>query len=163
MMERGARLVMMMMLLCGSGCGPEPEPDPFPEGFPEEWTEARVPCRLSHDHDLTYIRVFADELAYAPYTTFESPYPPGARILKALYYDEQCEELLGYVTMEKLAAGESPDHFDWRWREFNAEGVENDDRRRIPDTCIDCHAWHCPEPPYGWDLTCEEDGPEPPP
>lgn len=142
-------------------CGPS-EPGSFPPGEPGEWVEAREPCKLSHDHDLSFIRVWADEGALGPYQDFQTPYPVGARLLKGLYRDERCEELIGYVTMEKLEAGAAPEAMDWRWRRFRANGEEVVDPRRIPYTCVDCHAWHCGEPPYGWDLTCSREGLEPP-
>ncbi len=150
---------MCISVVAVAACGPN---DPFPPGAEEDWTEARSGCRLSHDHDLTYVRVWADEGALAPYTSQEGSYPVGARLLKGMYRDEQCEELFGYVTMEKLAEGTSPETWDWDFRRFDAQGSELINPRRIPSTCVDCHTWHCFEPPYGLDLTCAEDGPEPP-
>lgn len=142
-----------------AACGPS---DPFPPGTEDDWLEAREPCRLSHDHDLTYIRVWADDAAYSVYTTQEGEYPVGARLLKGMYRDELCEELFAYVTMEKLPAGTSSETWDWDFRRYDAMGNEIVNPRRIPSTCVDCHAWHCPEPPYGLDLTCAQGGPEPP-
>ncbi|MBX3271549.1 MAG: cytochrome P460 family protein [Sandaracinaceae bacterium] len=156
-----AGIVLGVTVALAAGCEPEPS-SPFPDGFPEGWTEAREACTLSHDHDLTYIRVYANELAYGPYTTFEGAYPPGAMLLKQLFYDEDCRDLVGFVTMEKLPEGTQRVDFDWRWRRFDARGEEIVDPRRIPDTCITCHHWHCAAPPYGWDLTCSQEGLEPP-
>lgn len=135
--------------------------EPFPPDRESGWIEARTPCTLSHDHDLTYIRVWTDEAAFGPYLRHDAPYPAGATLLKGMYRDERCEELHGWVTMVKLAEGSDPENHDWEWRRFRADGSELEDPRRIPYSCIDCHVWHCAELPYGWDLTCNRDGPEP--
>lgn len=148
---------MLGMISCGpaSSFPPDVEPD--------AWTEARYPsCTLSHDHDLTFIRVFANDSALEPYTTFDAPYPEGAALLKGLYRDEECSELVGFVTMEKLTLGSSPDTMDWDWRRFDEAGAEVVNPRQIPSRCVDCHAWHCGELPYGWDMTCSREGIEPP-
>ena len=147
---------MMLAAVAGS-CG-----DPFPPASDPGWVEVRTPCTLSHDHDLTYIRVWADPLAHDPYTNLgSSPYPVGATLLKGMYRDERCEQLVSWVTMEKLPEGTAPEEYDWDWHRFDDDGSEIIDPRRIPYTCIDCHAWHCAEPPYGFDLSCTPNGPEP--
>ncbi len=150
----------MTLLVVGAlGCGPAPVLPPDVE--PEAWIEARPPCTLSHDHDLAFIRVWASPAAHGPYTTFEGAYPPGASLLKAMYADEGCDELIGFVTMEKLEEGRAPEDMDWGWHRFDEDGAEVVNPRRIPSTCVDCHVWHCGELPYGWDLTCSQDGLEP--
>ncbi len=154
------------LLLVATGCpGPDPiEPSAdFPADFPAAFREARTPCTLSHDHELRYIRVYADDAAYEAYRQQDRPYPVGARLLKVEYDDEACTELLDYVLMERLETGSRPEELDWEWRRFDALRRDIVDRRRIPATCIDCHDWHCARPPYGWDYTCPEGGMEPPP
>lgn len=157
---RGAAAVAAVALLVGC---PGPEDDgPFPVDFETEWTEARTSCTLSHDHELTYVRVFADPLALAPYTERVEPYPTGARILKVEYLDEDCTEIIDYVMMERLENGAAPADLDWRWLRFDVDRNLVTDRRTEPERCIDCHTCHCGEPPYGWELTCSLDGMEPP-
>lgn len=157
-------LLLLLALAVGS-CGPEdPAPGPFPADYERTWSEARERCTLSHDHELRYIRVFANDAALGPYSRQDAPYPPGAALLKAEYDDPDCSELLSFVLMEKLAPGTTPpDEHDWTWRRFDAQRREIVDRRAIPSTCIDCHAWHCEEPPYGWDYTCPPGSIEPTP
>lgn len=154
------RVAAVVLGVFAIACGPQTAFPPEVE--PDVWIESRPPCTLSHDHDLTFIRVWTDGAAHGPYTTFEGAYPVGARLLKGMYRDEQCEELIAFVTMEKLEPGTSPETQDWDFRRFDAAGTEVIDRRRIPSTCVDCHTWHCGELPYGWDLTCSQEGIEPP-
>src|SRR5688500_15300847 len=104
-MCRIAPLIGFAFLL---SCRPGPTEGPFPADYELAWREARVPCTLSHDHELRYIRVFANDLAFEPYTKHEEPYPVGARLLKAEYNDAECSELLSFVLMEKLAPGMAP-------------------------------------------------------
>lgn len=153
------RAACTLALLIAIGCGPGVE---IPADF-EGYTEARTPCVLSHDHSLRYVRVFADDDALGPYTRADAPYPTGARLLKAEYDDDACSELLGYVLMTKLEPGTASFDRDWDWARFDAEGQRISDPRFIPSTCVDCHTWHCAAPPYGWDFTCTEGAPEPPP
>ena len=37
--------------------------EPFPTDYATRWREARVPCQISHDHELRYVRVFAADAA----------------------------------------------------------------------------------------------------
>jgi hypothetical protein len=150
--------LIAVMTTAAFGCGA----DPFPPESEPGWIEARTPaCVLSHDHDLTFIRVWTDEGAHQPYVQQAGVYPVGARLLKGLYRDEDCLDLTGWVTMEKLAEGSAPELYDWDWQRFRADGSVLDDPRRVPYGCVDCHVWHCEEPPYGNDLTCNPNGPEP--
>ena len=158
------RLVLVLALsVLALGCErPRPHDDaPFPEDFETSWTEARTPCTLSHDHELTYIRVFADALALAPYTERVEPYPTGARLLKVEYADEGCTEIRDYVVMERLESGSAPADLDWRWLRYDDQRRLVTDRRFEPDRCINCHTCHCAVPPYGWQFTCSLDGLEP--
>src|SRR5690606_32407663 len=68
----------------GGDAGPDGglrSPPVFPADFAETYTVAR-PCFLTHEHELRYVQVFADALAYPTYTEFEDPYPVGATIVK---------------------------------------------------------------------------------
>ena len=152
-------LAVALLALCGC---PGPADDaPFPVEFETEWTEARTPCTLSHDHELTYIRVFADDAALGPYTLRRDFYPPGARLLKVEYTDEACTEIIDYVMMERLADGAAPADLDWRWLRYDAGRELVVDRRTEPERCINCHTCHCGMPPFGWQFTCSLEGLEP--
>ncbi|WP_169791672.1 cytochrome P460 family protein [Sandaracinus amylolyticus] len=161
---RGSTALVVIAMISLSCREPDPDDGPFPTDYERAWTEARDGCTLSHDHELRYIRVFANDGALGPYTQQDAPYPVGAALLKAEYDDPECTELLSFVLMEKLEAGTTPtEEHDWTWRRFDAQRREVFDRRAIPTTCIDCHAWHCEEPPYGWDYTCPPGSIEPTP
>ncbi|MBN8612248.1 MAG: hypothetical protein J0L92_16760 [Deltaproteobacteria bacterium] len=144
------------------GC-PSPS-EPFPTDYETRWREARTPCVLSHDHELRYVRVFADDAAFLPYTTGTGTFTPGATLLKAEYDDPACTELLSYVLMVKLEPGTTPpEEHDWTWQRFDPDRTEIHDPRFIPQTCLDCHDYHCAAPPYGHDYTCTPGAPEPMP
>lgn len=156
------RLSLALAVFALARCSPS-DRRPFPDDYRTRWREARRPCTLSHDHELRYIRVFANELAYGPYTSASAPYSTGAILLKEEYEDRACSELVSIVTMEKLAPGEAPpEELGWRWRRFGPNLQEIVDPMSIPSTCTTCHAFHCREPPYGWDYTCPPGSIEPP-
>jgi hypothetical protein len=155
-------LLACAALALAPGCPGPVDDSPFPLDFETEWTEARTPCTLSHDHELTYIRVFADDAALGPYTLNVEPYPVGARLLKVEYTDEACTDVLDYVMMERLAEGSAPADLDWRWLRFDRERRLVTERRFEPETCINCHTCHCGALPYGWQFTCSIAGIEPP-
>ncbi len=158
-----SRVCSLLALLGLSALGCDP-PRPFPADYETRWRETRVPCQISHDHALRYVRVFADDAAFAPYTTGVGDYPTGATLLKAEYDDPECSELLAYVVMVKLEPGSGvPGEHDWTWRQFEPDLTEVHDLRLIPTTCIDCHDYHCAAPPLGNDYTCTPGAPEPMP
>jgi hypothetical protein len=151
-------LLVLSTLACG---GPG---EPFPDDYETRFREARVPCQISHDHELRYVRVFASETAYDPYVEGTGAFPPGASLIKAEYDDPACTELLSYVLMVKQPAGStSADLHDWSWQRFGPDRSPVDDPREIPFVCVDCHDFHCREAPYGNDYTCTPGAPEPPP
>lgn len=139
----------------GGDAGPDGglrSPPVFPADFAETYTVAR-PCFLTHEHELRYVQVFADALAYPTYTEFEDPYPVGATIVKIEYDSpDGCEDITQLTAMKKLAAGENTPGGDWWWQQVSP------DRRVLeegaPFRCINCHTEHC-EDPYGYDLTCK--------
>jgi hypothetical protein len=164
LLRRARALALGTLVVAIAGCPETPDDEaPFPRDYERVWDEARAPCVLSHDHELRHVRVFANDLAFGPYTLANAAYPVGAILLKAEYNDDACTELLSYVVMEKLPAGSTPsDEHDWTWRRFDPERREIVDARMIPATCITCHEVHCEAPPYGWDYTCTPGAPEPP-
>ena len=135
----------------GEDAGPALGPPVFDDL--SNWTEVRD-CRGSHEHELRFIRVVANALALENYDIWDQPYLVGSTLVKLEYFDENCEELVGYTAMEKLEEGENPPGYDWWWQKL-------DEDRRVteegaPFNCIDCHRFHC-EPPAGYDLTCAEE------
>lgn len=157
------RLTISGLGLAGAALVASCAPEPFPTDYATRWRETRLPCQISHDHELRYVRVFADDGAYAPYTTGVGSFPPGATLLKAEYNDPACTELLSYVLMVKLEPGSTPtEEHDWTWQRFDRDRSEVHDPRFIPQTCLDCHDYHCAAPPYGNDYTCTPGAAEPP-
>jgi hypothetical protein len=160
------RAVAVLLVACSGACNGEDPPSDagvedagpqpaFPEDFGEHYLEMRD-CRLSHEHELRYIRVMASETAQAPYARLSSdtPYPVGATLLKLEYDDELCSVLLEYTVLTKLAAGENPVGGDWLWQRVSPE--RDVAEQGAPWTCVNCHTYHC-APPYGYDLTCAEE------
>ncbi len=144
------------LLACVPGdavdAGPDLGPPVYPADFLESFSAAR-PCFLTHEHELRYVQVFADALAYPTYTEFEDPYPVGATIVKVEYDSpDGCEAITQYTAMKKLEAGENPPGHDWWWQRVSPEGRVLEEG--APATCINCHRVHC-EDPYGYDLTCK--------
>lgn len=121
----------------------------FPDDVETAFTEVRD-CRNSIEHDLVFIRVFADELAHDPYTTHDGGFPEGATVVKAEYADDGCTDLVGYTAMQKLVAGASPDALDWRWQEADANRRVSRDGALLQ--CIGCHE-RCEG---GYDGACTE-------
>lgn len=133
------------------------------------WTEMRD-CRFTHEHELRYIRVLADDLAVEPYAALspEKPYPVGARMVKIEYFDKDCTELLGMTAYRKEPPGYWPEGHDWRWQNLDAERHVIEDGKVI--RCVTCHEGHCTPkeqarpgraycdyPNCGYDLTCGEE------
>jgi len=139
----------------GRDASPPAEKVVFPRDFEQRYVEMRD-CRLSHEHELRYIRVLVDERAREPYAALseDAPYPVGATLVKPEYDDEDCSVVLGYTALQKLEPGASPDTGDWLWQKLTPEHELLHDE--VPERCIGCHEQHC-APPYGYDLTCAEE------
>lgn len=124
------------------------------------WAELRD-CRHSHEHELNHIRVFANELAAAPYTKLaaDTPYPVGSVLVKAEYEDDACTKLVGYTALRKEAPGAGPGEGDWRWQKLGPDFQVLQDG--APTACVHCHEHHCAEAGVvgvmGYDLTCGEE------
>jgi hypothetical protein len=165
-MSDAALALLASALLASVGCraddGSDPDPDAappleavFPEDFEAHFMEMRA-CRLSHEHELRFIRVFASASAEAPYAALspDTPYPVGAILVKPEYDEPDCTVPLSYTAIEKLEPGANPGGGDWRWQrvDLDFEVVEDG----APERCLTCHTQHC-APPYGYDLTCAEE------
>lgn len=157
---------VLLALLASVGCnsddtsGPDPDAGPplvpvFPEDFEARYTEMRD-CRLSHEHELRFIRVLVSPSAEAPYAALspDMPYPVGAILVKPEYDEPDCTVPLSYTAIAKLEPGANPDGGDWRWQRVDLDHQVVEDG--APERCVTCHTQHC-APPYGYDLTCAEE------
>jgi hypothetical protein len=147
----GLTALAMVALGCGDNLSPDEEPD-FPETYRTTYQEVRD-CRLSLEHDLVYIRVYASPDAITPYADRQTPFPAGAQLLKEQYagHDRTCAGDIEQTTvMTKLDVGASPKMLDWRWQTVSS------DRSVVPvdlPRCASCHSM-CGTPPDGYDGTC---------
>lgn len=159
LISRAALTLLSFAGGCFDGEGQQGGAAPGEPVFPadlEAYREAR-PCAFSHDHELIFVRVLADPLAYDTYTRFEEPYPVGATIVKLSYDDEECTDLVDYTAMKKLATGQNPEGGDWWWQRVALDRSVVEEG--APVSCLDCHREHC-SPPYGYDLTCKPEASE---
>jgi hypothetical protein len=136
-------LAAALVLGCCDDPPPEDPPDPF---FPADYAESYElvrDCRLSIDHDLTYIVVHANEVAAQIYQDEEWPLPDGSLLVKAGYDDDLCTSSIAYWAMMKVAGV-------WRWQQLEA------DRRVVSSgevgRCVSCHS-DCGD---GRDSTCTD-------
>jgi len=148
-MLRHASALLALLLGCPLlllGCpGPSPSGDAGPPIVPSDypsWTEVRD-CRRSPDHDLAYIRVFADPSAEPVYLARDGAFPERATLLKLEYADPDCTDLDGMTAMVWRSG-------DWQWQELDADRVPF---AESTGPCVACHA-DCGEPPDGYLGTC---------
>lgn len=140
--------------LCACGeSGPAYESllaESYPTGF-----AAMRPCRPSSDHDLTNVKIFADQTAAPTYLDRMGEFPVGSVVVKEEYDldDTACTgPVVLWTVMSKLAAGTSTLTSDWRWQRIGRDRkVATQDEKR----CINCHA-DCGGPPFGYNGTCSE-------
>lgn len=151
-----APLLALLAAACTPGGTPDagvdagPAADPiFPADVEESFTEVRD-CRSSIEHELHFVRVFADELAHDPYTTHDAGFPEGAVVVKVEYADEGCTDVIGYTAMKRLADGGSPDALDWHWQEAGADREVLGDGALL--RCVGCHE-RCED---GFEGTCTQ-------
>lgn len=127
----------------------------FPTDAPTAWRQVRD-CRHSHEHDLNYVRVVANDLAYDRYLKWDAPFPVGATLLKLEYDDAACSHLVRYTAMQKREKGADPDRGDWHWQATSPQRTV-DDNASI-SFCVGCHTAHCRDDNgTGFDLTCAEE------
>jgi hypothetical protein len=122
-------------------------------------------CKLSHEHELRFVRTVADAASAEIYrrcvppsaACTEARFPVDSLFVK-LEYDSPtgCEPsaLAAYTAVKKLQDGALPEGFNWRWQRVSpALDVEQDG---APDVCLRCHTDHCLAP-RGFDLRCVPD------
>jgi hypothetical protein len=124
----------------GSGPPPGPVAPYFPADFLSSYVEVRD-CRLTTEHadnGAVRVQVYASPECAAQYLTAIYPLPQGAILVKELWGDAACSQLVGYVTMRKGAVGTAPTYGDWEWQEVTpgrqvlSTGVQT--------ACLRCHA-----------------------
>jgi hypothetical protein len=124
----------------------------FPADFAELYQEVRD-CRASSEHDLSRVRVYADELARTTYQTREGEFMVGATLVKEEYdgTDTECAgPLTQWTVMQRLAAGSSPETLDWKWQRVSrTRQVVSENEQR----CTNCHS-SCGVAPEGYLVTC---------
>jgi hypothetical protein len=132
-----------------SPSGPVPTPA-FSADYAATYTEVRD-CRSSTEHDLSRVRVLADQAALAPYQGRDADFPVGSVVLKEEHDDSDCSGVpIRWTVMTRLAPGSSPATLDWHWQDVDAQRqvkTENDSR------CVGCHTG-CGVPPDGYLGTC---------
>ena len=133
-----------------AGCG---SPALFPEDYRETYTEVRD-CRISGDHDLNRVRVFADPVALEAYRDRGvERIPAGGILLKEEYDfgDSDCSgPILGWTVMQRLEDGEAPADLDWSWQRTDRDRI---DTGADISRCVSCHEG-CGVAPDGFDGTC---------
>lgn len=151
-----APVLLPLLVACVPGMGGDagvdagPVADPFfVEDVEGTYTEVRD-CRSSIEHELVFVRVFADELAHEPYMTHDGGFPEGAIVVKVEYSDDGCTDVAGYTAMKRLADGADPEALDWHWQEANENQKVFADGALL--RCVGCHE-RCEG---GYEATCTE-------
>ena len=134
-----------------AGCpSDEPAAEPlFAAEYASTFREVRS-CRRSGDHDLAYVKVWADPVALEAYTTRAMPFPDGSVIVKEEFADPACTSLTGWTAMRR-EAGLDPDAGDWHWQRLETDRTVSDDG--LVQRCRSCHM-ECGVAPDGHDGTC---------
>ncbi len=145
---------ILAVALALAACGTNPDPPPvafFPPDFASTYTMVRD-CRRSADHDLNYIRVYANALAAGPYTNRDAPFPEGAILVKEEldFADATCSGApVAFTASQRLSPGSSSQTLDWHWmRTDSARTVLSENSPR----CVGCHEGCVP--PDGYEYTC---------
>jgi hypothetical protein len=143
----------LLLVWLGTACGPDAKAY-FPKDYLSTYTEVRD-CRNSSDHDLRFIRVLANPIAYDTYINRDGPFPTGSILLKE--ERDESTTCMGPITSitaaKKLPDGSSPETLDWEWQRVDPEtllDVTEDESR-----CYNCHSG-CPSDsnPGGYLYTC---------
>lgn len=145
------RLAIAWVALLVSGCpGDDPAIEPlFEASYTSTFREVR-PCRRSGDHDLAFVKVWADPTAFEAYTTRAMPFPDGSVIVKEEFADDACTSLSGWTVMRR-EAGLDPEGGDWHWQSVDPDRRVSADG--LVQRCRSCHMG-CGVAPDGHDGTC---------
>jgi hypothetical protein len=139
-----------------AACGEPAPPSPvaaFPADYAASYQELRS-CRKSADHELSFVRVLADESALGPYRDRASPFPDGAIVLKEQYDpgDATCSGTIAQWTVMRKNAS-ATERLTWDWQRVAADRsvVEADTA-----SCYGCHASCTGAEQAGYDFTCAD-------
>lgn len=149
MTTRALFAVTLVAALSSSCSEAAPPVEPaFPDDYRTSYTMVRD-CRRSIEHDLVFVRVWADPTAAETYLSRDGSLPDGSVIVKEEFDDEGCTDLIGFTVMQRQQ-GFAPASGDWRWQEVTADRTVVTDGVRAE--CFLCH--EACEPPEGFDWTC---------
>jgi hypothetical protein len=123
-----------------AGCSGKEAPAPgsdafFPSNFRASYDRVRD-CRLSVEHDLMHIVIYADPQSSDRYSNEEYPFEAGAVIVKEEFDDDECSDRSGFTVMRKGEAGEHEDTLGWEWQRLDA------DRNLVTANIAQCTACH---------------------
>lgn len=124
------------------GCGGKEDPAPtpgsdafFPSNFRTSYDRVRD-CRLSVEHDLMHIVIYADPQSSDRYLNEDYPFEAGAVIVKEEFEDDNCSDRSGFTVMRKGEPGEHEDTLGWEWQRLDA------DRNLVTANIAQCTACH---------------------
>jgi hypothetical protein len=142
------------MTLALTGCPPPPVDPVFPEDYRSSYELVRD-CRLSIEHDLVRIQVWANDIARDAYVNRDAELPDGSILVKEEFDGDDvgcADPMIGWTVMRR-EAGFSPSIGDWHWQTLNEEQVVIEDGRI--SECYMCHDM-CDddEDDEGFDWTC---------
>jgi hypothetical protein len=133
-------LVAATLLLGCGGKEDPPAPAPgadayFPSNFRTSYDRVRD-CRLSIEHDLVHIVVYADPDSSARYLGEDYPFEPGTVVVKEEFSDDNCSDRNGFTVMRKAEPGEHEDTLGWEWQRLDSN--RNLVTANIAE-CVSCH------------------------
>ena len=111
----------------------------FPPDFLDSYILVRE-CRLSVEHNLTYVRVYVDSTGAQSYLNGTYPLPVGTVSVKTMADNEQCDGgIVEYAVMVKGSAGTAPSTNDWIWQSVNSDRSVRLSGTIFEGACISCH------------------------
>lgn len=100
---------------------------------PTGWEGAQPSCDGTHGN---YVEIWTNTLTTDALAAHADPLPDGATLVKQGYEDDR-NTPKNLTVMRKLS-GFDPDHGDWFWGQYDAEG--NELASGAVTGCADCHA-----------------------
>ncbi len=140
-------LIGLLPVVLGQSCGAPPDDDGtgdaqpfFPEDYRAAYTLVRD-CQLSIEHDVTMIRVWANDAARDAYLAEQNPLPVGSILVKEEFIGGTCDDdgdLFQWRAMRKAVEGvDDSDGDTWQWQRVSA--VDRSVAANDKATCISCH------------------------
>lgn len=148
----------LALAACGSGRGTPPAAAASPESTPASPTASAAPTPaeqpsvagwrswpqtndarfVSRGHKGKWVDVYVNPVGESEYRAANGPYAVGATIVKVHYANETSQEIIKLAVMRKMDAGYDPDHGDWYYGVYGADGTEPKMSGKI-GKCISCH------------------------